>query len=270
MNHSFNVEIAKKYGIEKAVLLENFSFWIAKNKANKKNMFEGKAYTYNTAEAFETLFPYMKARKIAQILREMENEGLLLSRQFGKYDRTKSYTLTDYALSLFCQSIIQKLDNETYQNTTIKDTETGGCLNTDINTNIDTDIKPYKETAKAHRSKTIEETQTNFTTFYNLYPKKTNKTDAIKKFEQLQKKGISLEVILQKLEVYKKQIRRDNTEIKYIRNPARFLNTLDDFEVQENKKRAIIKQYCKKCGEILIDGTCSKCYALHTLEGELI
>ena len=157
MNHSFNVDIAKKYGIEKAVLLENFSFWIAKNKANKKNIFEGKAYTYNTAEAFETLFPYMKARKIAQILREMENEGLLLSRQFGKYDRTKSYTLTDYALSLFSQSIIQKLDNETYQNTTIKDTETGCCLNTDINTNIDTDIKPYKEQAKAKHSKTISD-----------------------------------------------------------------------------------------------------------------
>ena len=39
MNHSFNVDIAKKYGIEKAVLLENFSFWIAKNKANKKEYF---------------------------------------------------------------------------------------------------------------------------------------------------------------------------------------------------------------------------------------
>ena len=128
-----------------------------KTKLIKKNIFEGKAYTYNTAEAFETLFPYMKARKIAQILREMENEGLLLSRQFGKYDRTKSYTLTDYALSLFSQSIIQKLDNETYQNTTIKDTETGCCLNTDINTNIDTDIKPYKEQAKAKHSKTISD-----------------------------------------------------------------------------------------------------------------
>lgn len=115
-----------------------------------------------------------------------------------------------------------------------------------------------------------QEIRTNFDNFYAQYPKKTNKTDAIKKFEQLQKKGITLESILLKLEVYKKQIRRDNTEIKYIRNPARFLNTLDDFEVQETKKRDIIKQYCKKCGEILIDGTCSKCYALHDIEGELI
>jgi adenylate kinase family enzyme len=157
MNHSFNVEVAKKYGIEKAILLENFYFWIAKNKANKKNVYDGKSYTYNTAEAFEELFPYMKARKISQLLREMEQENLLLSRQFGKYDRTKSYTLTDYALSLFVQSNIPKLDNERYQNLTMKDTKIGCCLNTDINTNIDTDINTDKEPAKANYSKTPKE-----------------------------------------------------------------------------------------------------------------
>ena len=43
MNHSFNVEIAKQYGIEKAILLENFFFWVAKNKANNKNIHEGRA-----------------------------------------------------------------------------------------------------------------------------------------------------------------------------------------------------------------------------------
>jgi adenylate kinase family enzyme len=157
MNHSFNVEIAKKYGIEKAILLENFYFWIAKNKANKKNVYDGKSYTYNTAEAFEELFPYMKARKISQLLREMEQENLLLSRQFGKYDRTKSYTLTDYALSLFVQSNIPKLDNERYQNLTMKDTKIGCCLNTDINTNIDTDINTDKEPAKAYYPQEAEE-----------------------------------------------------------------------------------------------------------------
>ncbi len=134
-----------------------------------------------------------------------------------------------------------------------------------------TKIVHTKEILNKTKEKELQqEIRINFTTFYNLYPKKTNKTDAIKKFEQLQKKGISLEVILQKLEVYKKQLKRDKTEEKYIRNPARFLNTLDDFEVQETIKRGIIKQYCKKCGEIIKDGTCSKCFALHTMEGELI
>ena len=152
MNHSFNVEIAKKYGIEKAVLLENFYFWIKKNKANKRNMHEGKVYTYNTAEAFAELFPYIKERKIAQILREMENEdGLLISGQFHNYDRTKSYTLTDYAMSFFEPSIIQKSDNGISENCTMENQKNVSCLNTDINSDVNSNIntdkgkKPKKE-----------------------------------------------------------------------------------------------------------------------------
>lgn len=152
MNHSFNVEIAKKYGIEKAVLLENFYFWIKKNKANKRNMHEGKVYTYNTAEAFAELFPYIKERKIAQILREMENEdGLLISGQFHNYDRTKSYTLTDYAMSFFEPSNIQNFDNGKSENCTMENQKNVSCLNTDINTDVNSNIntdkgkKPKKE-----------------------------------------------------------------------------------------------------------------------------
>lgn len=141
MNHSFNVEIATRYGFETAVLLENFYFWVKKNEANKKNIHDGRAYTYNTAEALGKLFPYIKPRKIAQVLRDMEAEGLLISGQFNKYDRTKSYTLSDLALSFFEPSNIQKIDNETYKKLTMKHTETCGCLNSDINTdNKQTDI----------------------------------------------------------------------------------------------------------------------------------
>ena len=139
MNHSFNVKVAEEFGIEKAILLENFYFWIIKNRANNKNLHNGRYYTYNTAEAFEKLFPYMKARRIAQLLREMEHEdGLLISGQFNNYDRTKSYTLTDIAMSYFEVAIIQKLDNGEYRNLTMENQETVSCLNTDINTDIKT------------------------------------------------------------------------------------------------------------------------------------
>ena len=139
MNHSFNVKVAEEFGIEKAILLENFYFWIIKNRANNKNLHNGRYYTYNTAEAFEKLFPYMKARRIAQLLREMEHEdGLLISGQFNNYDRTKSYTLTDIAMSYFEVAIIQKLDNGEYKNSTMENQENVSCLNTDINTDVNT------------------------------------------------------------------------------------------------------------------------------------
>ena len=161
MNHSFNVEIAKQYGIEKAVILENFYFWIKKNQANKKNMHDGKAYTFNTASAFAELFPYIKERQIAKLLREMECEDeLLLSGQFNNYDRTKSYTLTDKALEMFGEKVkkqntknvhsnITKSDNGTSQKVIIESTKKGDCLNTDINTDKkQTDINEISDKPK--------------------------------------------------------------------------------------------------------------------------
>ena len=41
MNHSFNVDIATKYGIEEAIVLENTYFWLEKNKANKRHLIDG-------------------------------------------------------------------------------------------------------------------------------------------------------------------------------------------------------------------------------------
>lgn len=167
MNHSFSVEIAERYGIEKAVILENFYFWIRKNKANKKNIHDGRCYTYNTAEAFAELFPYIKERRIAQLLREMETEdNLLLSGQFFSYDRTKSYTLTDFALSFFEPSNIQNFDNGTSKKRIIENQENGCCLNTDINTDKKPNINA-DETAPAYVPQPLKTNKAEFQNFLN-------------------------------------------------------------------------------------------------------
>lgn len=101
MTHCFNVEVAKVYGIEKAVILENFIFWVEKNAANNVNVHGGRAYTYNSAEAFAVLFPYFTPRKIAELLRQMEKDGLIESGQFHGLDRKKSYTVTDRARAFY-------------------------------------------------------------------------------------------------------------------------------------------------------------------------
>ena len=41
MNYNFNVEIATKIGVDEAIMLNNFVYWLAKNKANNKNLFDG-------------------------------------------------------------------------------------------------------------------------------------------------------------------------------------------------------------------------------------
>ena len=53
MIHFFDIDIAKRYGVMSAVLLQNLQHWIEKNKANGKNFFDGHYWTYNSKKAFE-------------------------------------------------------------------------------------------------------------------------------------------------------------------------------------------------------------------------
>ena len=100
--HLFNVGLAIKYGIEKAILLYNLDHWLEVNKANDRNIQEkeGKRYywTYNSSVAFHKLFPYISERAIRRYLQELEQDGLLISGCFNKnnYDRTKWFTMPEY------------------------------------------------------------------------------------------------------------------------------------------------------------------------------
>ena len=113
-HHSFNTAVAEDYGIEKAIILEHFVFWVRKNYANRKNIYkDGKAYTYNSAEAFAEIFTYFKARKIAELLRQMEADGLIQSIQIHGTDRKKSYTVSDKGWSYYTVQVSDSGMSET-------------------------------------------------------------------------------------------------------------------------------------------------------------
>lgn len=97
MNHSFNVDIANKYGIEEAILIENMAFWINNNLKKNKNIHDGYCWIFNSAAAFSRQFTYMKTSKINRALKNLVNKGVLLSGNYNKvkYDRTKWYTIID-------------------------------------------------------------------------------------------------------------------------------------------------------------------------------
>jgi len=104
--HIFDVSEAKKYGVEKAILLYNFRFWLKHNEANRINIHskDGKNYvwTYNSSSAFAEIFPYFNKNTITRWLRELEKDGILISGNFNrmKYDRTKWYTMYEFITSL--------------------------------------------------------------------------------------------------------------------------------------------------------------------------
>lgn len=97
MNHSFDVDIATKYGILEAILLDSINYWSLKNEANKKNYFDGNYWTYNSTRAFSELFPYASQKKIQTALKKLIKEGLIVTGNYNKnaYDRTLWYALTE-------------------------------------------------------------------------------------------------------------------------------------------------------------------------------
>lgn len=109
MQHSFDIDIAKEYGILEAILLNNLWYWIEKNRANETNFFDGEYWTYNSNRAFNELFPYATPRKINYALNHLQEEGLIKTGNYNQsaYDRTLWYAFTEKG-----KSIVQKCKME--------------------------------------------------------------------------------------------------------------------------------------------------------------
>ena len=96
MQHSFDVDIAKEYGMLEAILLNNLWFWIEKNRANNVNYFDGFYWTYNSTRAFNELFPYVSQRQIQTALKRLIEKDILQTGNYNEmaYDRTLWYAFT--------------------------------------------------------------------------------------------------------------------------------------------------------------------------------
>ena len=133
MNHSFDVDIAKKYGIEEAILLQNLYFWIEKNKANNKHFYNDTYWTYNSKKAFADLFPYMTPRKIDYTLKNLIDNGLIITGNFNANatDRTLWYSLTKmgYCILQNCEMENTKLLNDIDSNNNINNINTNNKPN---------------------------------------------------------------------------------------------------------------------------------------------
>ena len=120
MEHHFNIEFAKLYGIEEAIIVHNLYFWIIKNIANNVHEHNGKFWTYNSNNAFVSLFPYMNKTKICRVMAHLESEGIIIKDNFNKdnRDRTLWYSFADEGINILndCGYDISKMTKCTVQN----------------------------------------------------------------------------------------------------------------------------------------------------------
>ena len=121
MTHKFDSELAEKVGIEAAIIYDNICFWIAKNKANAKGFINNHYWTYNSWEAWQKLFPYMKKYTIKTALQNLKDCGLI-DWETGlnpnnKWDKTAYYRLLNDAIIDSGEnqsSTIDKINDEYY------------------------------------------------------------------------------------------------------------------------------------------------------------
>lgn len=95
--HQFNTSLAKEYGIEIAIFVKYFDFWLEKNASNEKSLYEERYWTYNSVKAFSKQFEYLTENQIRRTLEKMVSLNILIVGNFNAnlYDRTKWYSFSD-------------------------------------------------------------------------------------------------------------------------------------------------------------------------------
>jgi hypothetical protein len=102
MEFSFNVEFANRYGIDEAIMIKSFQFWIRLNKANGNNFNDGKYWTYNTNKSLALYFSFWSEKQVRRIIESLVDKGVLIKGNYNKigYDRTIWYAFVNEDLYL--------------------------------------------------------------------------------------------------------------------------------------------------------------------------
>lgn len=210
MMHSFDVDLACKYGMLEAVLLYYFDFWIEKNKANEKHYQDGYYWTYNSNKAFTELFPYASQKRIRTALSHLIEEGLIATGNYNEkaFDHTTWYRFTEKGITeLPCRA-----NRFAPEGRPIPVNNNKSITNKDIN-----------NTSTTNKSISNTDIENLFNRFWSAYPKKKNKGQARKAFPKAIAKT-TIDVMVDAIEKQKqtKDWKKDGGQ--FIPYPSTWLN----------------------------------------------
>ena len=224
MFHSFDIDIAKEYGVNEAIILYNIAFWVDTNRKNDRNLFDGRYWTYNSAKAFQEQFPYMSVRTIQRVIKNLIDNGLILSGKFSSdsRNRTNYYTLTDYGASITIdwRVALRQNGNTGYDKLTECLFNKNTNSNTDINdSNNDIHIPPISPTLASEK----EKIELLFADFWKAYPKKVKKQNALREFKKIKDIENLMPVILADIDLKKQSKDWTKENGQYIPDPERYI-----------------------------------------------
>ncbi|WP_398472854.1 hypothetical protein [Tardiphaga sp.] len=100
---TFDVEIAKEYGLECAVLFQAIGYWARHNRSKPDRQRDGKAWMYMSRREWLEEFGYIGEGTLRSALQKLANAGLIERGNYseGMYARTTWYTLTETGWELW-------------------------------------------------------------------------------------------------------------------------------------------------------------------------
>lgn len=108
--HQFEVSVASELGVNCAVILHMFAYWIKKNVANERHYHDGHYWTYNSNTAFQRIYPYMSEKAIRTALKKLKDGGYIMVGDYNpdRMKRPNWYTITDKGYMLLNGQNCQK------------------------------------------------------------------------------------------------------------------------------------------------------------------
>lgn len=256
MIHSFNINIATKYGVHSAIILDNLNYWITKNQANEQHFYDGHYWTYNSKKAFAELFPYMTERQIDYALKKLIDDGIIIT---GKYNTNKYNQTLWYAITNFGYSILQNCEME-QTNLSNQNDKIVECNTNNKQANIKQQIittnnkeNPYTEKPFTENPSTVNISNKNvqieqeFEEVWKIYPRKEDKKKAFSAYKTARKKA-SFDEIKKGVETYSNHIRVSNTDKRYIKLGATYFNGecwANNYEQSEPQEELIKGKYTR-------------------------
>lgn len=97
LSHSFSVEHAEAYGIDCAILINHFQFWIEQNQATGKNFHDGKTWMYQTQKDIASVYPYWTEDAVSRIIKKLLDFEIIIKGNYNKtpFDKTAWYAFND-------------------------------------------------------------------------------------------------------------------------------------------------------------------------------
>ena len=110
VHHSFSQDLAEKYGVEEAILIHHFQYWIKFNREAGKNLHDGKTWMFQTRKEMAAHLTYWNFDKVKYLCEKLVSLGVLETNNFNKkgFDKTLWYAFVNEEDMIGIKKIVTK------------------------------------------------------------------------------------------------------------------------------------------------------------------